>query len=264
MRRPSWAGATAGATVAALAVLAAGCGSSAPQGARTSGQSSNGAVHATDVAGGSAPWRESAPITKARALAFARAVNLTAADVPEAKASHRRKSPEHDEHTPCGLASPQDELVSIPSAKLTRGTELEVEEISSAVDVVTSDRFAIGDIAVLRSPKGRQCLERVLIKRYLDHAVGKRADDARIGRIQLSRLPVQAPGTTGSAGVRITVTVTYSYSETTVPVYIDLLVFTLGPAEVTATAASPIQPEPETTDRQLMQLLLERAKATPL
>lgn len=59
-------------------------------------------------------------------------------------------------------------------------------------------------------------------------------------------------------------TVTCTYSEMSVPVYIDFFVFTLGPAEVTVTAASPIQPEPETTDRQLMQLLLDRAKASPL
>jgi len=58
--------------------------------------------------------------------------------------------------------------------------------------------------------------------------------------------------------------VTYSYSETSVPVYIDFLVFTLGPAEVTVTAVSPVQPEPEATDQQLLQLLLTRAKATPL
>ena len=263
MSRLPCAGATAGATVAALAVLAAGCGSSGPEGDHPSTEPGNGATHATNVANSSAPWRESAPITKARALAFARAVNLTAADVPETKASHRRESPDH-EHTPCGLAGPQHELVSVPSAKLTRGTELEVEEISSGVDVVRGEHYAASDIAVLRSAKGRGCLERDLIRHYLDHSVGKRADDARIGRIGLSPLPVHAPGTSGSAGVRITVTVTYTYSETSVPVYIDFFVFTLGPAEVTVTAASPIQPEPETTDRQLMQLLLERAKASPL
>lgn len=249
----------AGAAVAASVVLMAGCGSGGTQ----SSEPASAAIHATDVANSSAPWRASAPITKARALAFARAVNLTAADVPEAKASNRRESSDH-ERTPCGLAGPQHELVSVPSAKLTRGTELEVEEIASAVDVVNSERFAAGDIAVLRSDKGRGCLEHELIRRYLDHAVGKRADDARIGRIQLSPLPVDAPGTTGSAGVRITETVTYSYSETSVPVYIDFLVFTLGPAEVTVTAVSPVQPEPEATDQQLLQLLLKRAKATPL
>ncbi len=252
-----------GAAVAAAAVLVAGCGSSGTQSSRPSSGPAGAAIHATDVANSSAGWRAIAPITKARALAFARAVNLTAADVPEAKTSHKRESSGH-EHTPCGLAGPQHELVSVPSAKLTRGTELEVEEIASSVDVVNSERFAAGDIAVLRSSRGRGCLEHELIRRYLDHAVGKRADDARIGRIQLSPLPVDAPGTTGSAGVRITETVTYSYSETSVPVYIDFLVFTLGPAEVTVTAVSPVQPEPEATDQQLLQLLLTRAKATPL
>jgi len=259
MSRLPWAGAT----LAALLVLPAGCGSSGPQRDHPGTEAANGAIHATNVANTSTPWRASAPITKARALAFARAVNLTAADVPEAKASHRRESPER-EHAQCGFSGPQHELVGAQSPKLTRGTELEVEEIRSGVNVVRGAHYAAGDIAVLRSAKGRACLERNLIRDYLDHTVGNRADDARIGGIRLSPLPVQAPGTSGSAGVRITETVTYADSETAIPVYIDFLAFTLGPAEVTVTAVSPVQPEPETTDRQLMQLLLERAKSTPL
>jgi hypothetical protein len=259
MSRLPWAGAT----LATLLVLPAGCGGSGPQSDHPGTEPANGGIHATNVASSSAPWRQTAPITKARALAFAHAVNLTAADVAEAKVSHKRESPDH-ERAQCGLAGPQHELVGAQSPKLTRGSELEVEEISSGVNVVRGARYAASDIAVLRSAQGRACLKRDLIRHYLDHTVGKRADDARIGKIQLSPLPVQAPGTSGSVGVRITETVTYTYSETSIPVYIDFFVFTLGPAEVTVTAVSPVQPEPETTDRQLMQLLLGRAKATPL
>jgi len=252
----------AGAAVAASAVLVAGCGSSGTQSSRPT-TDPGGAPHATDVASSSARSPASAPITKARALAFARAVNLTAADVPEAKASHRHES-QDDEHPPCGLAGSQQELAGVGSPTLTRGSELELEEIKSSADVVSSERFAVGDVAVLRSTAGRACLERFLSKRYLLHAVGKRAFDAHIGQIQLSPLPVQAPGTSGSAGLRITMTISSSESETSVPVYIDFFVFTLGPAEVTVSAASAIQPEPEATDRQLVSLLLARAKSTPL
>lgn len=259
MSRLPWAGVA----LAALLVLPAGCGSSGPQSDNAGSEAGKGAIDATNVANSSAPWRQTAPITKARALAFAHAVNLTAGDVAEAKVSHSRESPDH-EPAQCGIAGAQHELVGAQSPKLTRGSELEVEEISSGVNVARGARYAASDIAVLRSAKGRGCLERDLIRHYLDHTVGKRADDARIGKIQLSPLPLQAPGTSGSVGVRITETVTYSYSETSIPVYIDFFLFTLGPAEVTVTAVSPVQPEPETTDRQLMQLLLERAKSTPL
>jgi hypothetical protein len=250
---------SAGAIVAASAVLAAGCGSSATQ----SGRSSSEPGHATDVANNSAPLRPGAPVTKARALAFARAVNLTAADVPEAKASRRHQS-QGEEHQPCGLAGRQQELAGVGSPTLTRGSELELEEIKSSADVVSSERFAVRDIAVVRSTAGRACLERSLSRRYVRHAVGKRALDAHIAKIQLSPLPVEAPGTSGSAGLRITMTVSSSESETSVPVYIDFFAFTLGPAEVTVSAASAVQPEPEATDRQLVSLLLARAESTPL
>lgn len=252
-----------GAAVAASAVLVAGCGSSARQSSRPSSGPDSAAIHATDVASSSAPWRASAPVTKARALAFARAVNLTAADVPEAKASHRHES-QGDEQEPCGLAGRRQELAGVGSPTLTRGSELELEEIKSSADVVSSERFAVRDVAVLRSTAGRGCLEHYLSRRYLRHAVGRRAFDAHIAQIRLSPLPVQAPGTSGSAGLRITMTVSSSESETSVPVYIDFFVFTLGPAEVTVSAASAVQPEPETTDKQLVSLLLQRAKSTPI
>src|ERR1700677_564454 len=248
-------GAGAAVAVATSAVLVAGCGGGATQSSRPSSDPGSAAIHATDVANSSAPWRASLPVTKARALAFARAVNLTAADVPEAKASHRRE-PQGEEHQPCGLAGSQQELAGVGSPTLTRGSELELEEIKSGAAVVSSERYALSDVAVLRSTAGRACLERFLSRRYLRHAVGKRAFDAHIGQIQLSPLPVQAPGTSGSAGLRITMTVGSSESETSVPVYIDFFVFSLGPAEVTVSAASAVQPEPAVSDPQLGSLLL--------
>jgi hypothetical protein len=253
----------AGAVFAVSAVFAAGCGSTGTQSSLRSSEPGSAAVHATDASSGSALAPASAPVTTARALAFVRAVNLTAADVPEARASHRHES-KAEATEPCGLAGRQQELAAAGSPTLTRGAGLEVEEIKSGADVVSSERFAVHDLAVLRSTAGRACLERYLSRRYLRHAVGKRAFDAHIGQIKLSPLPVQAPGTSGSAGLRITMTVSSSESETSVPVYIDFFVFTLGPAEVVVSAASAVQPEPEVTDKQLVSLMLQRAKSTPL
>ncbi len=252
-----------GPVLAAAAVIVAGCGSGGTQSPKPSSGGGSAAIQVTDGASGSAPSPTGAPVTKARALAFARAVNLTAADVPEARASHRHES-RADEQEPCGLAGRRQELAAASSPTLTRGSELELEEIKSGADVVSSERFAVHDLAVLHSTAGRACLERYLSRRYLRHAVGKRAFDAHIGQIQLSALPVHAPGTSGSAGLRITMTVSSTQSETSVPVYIDFFVFTLGPAEVTVSAASAVQPEPEATDKQLVSLMLQRAKSTPL
>ena len=84
-----------GAAVAAAAVLVAGCGSSgtqraAEQRARQRGDSRDGCCEQLGRVAGESSDHEG---TRAR---FARAVNLTAADVPEAKASHRRESSDHE------------------------------------------------------------------------------------------------------------------------------------------------------------------------
>jgi hypothetical protein len=54
------------------------------------------------------------------------------------------------------------------------------------------------------------------------------------------------------------------YNEVSVPLYVDVVAFALGPAQVAMSAASITQPVPAATERQLLALLLARAKAHPL
>ena len=75
---------------------------------------------------------------------------------------------------------------------------------------------------------------------------------------------MRAPGADASVGLRIVITLTPPSSETQIPIYLDILGFTLGPTGVSLSAMSVVQPEPATTEQQLLSLLLRRAEATPL
>ena len=239
-------------------MLTAGCGGAgggpAPaaslQPARASSSATGVAIRST-----SAP--ASGAISKARFAAFAQAVDLTAADVPGANASSSRR--ERPEHQParCGDVSAVHQLGEVKSPKLIRGVGLEREEIRSAVTLMSSPLVAAADIAFAQTTTVRACYSRILRERF----AGRSFSGTRVANLSLSPLPVQARGADRSVGVRLEVSITPAHSETSIPIYFDVLAFTLGPVEVNLQTSSAIQPEPATTESQLLSLLLHRAEA---
>jgi hypothetical protein len=206
------------------------------------------------------------PPTRAEALAFAHAVNLRVSDIPEATTIPRHgKSSGQEKHeetacerlSPHGHLFPHSHIAEVISPWLQRGHELEVEQISSAVTVVSDERLIPSELAALQAPAVRACLARVLTRNFSV----KRVRDAHWGRFTISRLPVSAPGTTATLGLRIAGTLNFAYSEVTLPVYVDALGFATGHAVVTVIAASVTQPVPTSTERELVALLLARATA---
>jgi hypothetical protein len=242
------------ATLSALALasaLAAGCGATggSTQGAagrRPAADASIGALRARSDAVGR--------VTKAEGIAFAHAVNLTVADVREATTSRRRRRSEH-EPAECGLVGSAHEIVDVKSPLLSRGAGLEKEQISSGVSILSSARVAEKDVASAQSAKGRACLARLLRQRL----AGKVGKGVSFGHLALVSLPVQAPGADGSVGLRIVMSLIPDGTEVSIPAYVDLLVFTRGPAEISLVTISSVQPEPATTEQQLMSLLVRRA-----
>ena len=122
---------------------------------------------------------------------------------------------------------------------------------------MSSPLAAARDIASVRSAAVRACYARALRERF----AGRSFSGARVANISLSPLPVQALGADGSAGIRVSVSITPAHSETSVPLFFDVLAFTLGPVEINLQAFSAIQPEPSTTETQLLSLLVRRAEA---
>jgi hypothetical protein len=240
----------------ALSGVLAGCGG---------GRASNAAPRAPTHATASTPRGVSRRPTKAEALAFARAVNLRAADLPGAAVSHRKDRSDtartRREFDRCErLARHGRKLVDLGSPEFARGEELEKEEIASGVTIVASGRAAAREVALFASRAVRECIVRALSRRFASLIV----HGASFEHFRASLLPVRASGAAATIGVRFSTALRIPISEVSVPLYVDLLAFARGPAEVALIAASATQPVPATTEHQLLSLLLSRADAHAL
>jgi hypothetical protein len=248
---------------ACLVLSACGGGQQATSGAAHTAQ---GIAHEAVSGVGSARDATTGAPSRAQALAFAHAVNLSAGDIPEASvekkhgaaaASERRGSETCERRA--GWTKPHT-IAEASSPKLKRGQELEIERITSSVSVLRSEQAVARQFALLSSPPVRACLARVLAHSLDD----RRIREAHWGHVSISRLPVNAPGTTATVGLRVLATLELPFSEVTVPFYEDVLGFAIGRAQVVLAAASVIQPVPARTEQELLSLLLARARAHPL
>jgi hypothetical protein len=246
----------------AIGLLLCACAGST--GASTQAQAGSRSATAKTVSAhrASAP---AAPPSRAQALAFARAVNLTVGDIPEAsietqKAHDSDTGERHALHACERSFPPSHTLAQASSPKLRRGAELEIERVTSSVQVLRGEVEADRQLALLGMAALRECAARALTASLRDKPIRQ----ARWGRVKLSKLHVSAPGASATVGIRILATLNLPFSEVTVPIYVDVLGFAIGHAEVALTALSVTQPVPANTEQELLALLLARAKATPL
>lgn len=203
--------------------------------------------------------------SRAQSLAFANAVNLTAADIPEASVAHgetrtdsareRRELRACEAHVKHAHA-----FVEVMSPKLRRGRELEIEQIRSGVAVVSDERAIPAEMAGVERPGVLECVAHVLTRNYSDKSIR----DARWGRFTVSKLAVDLPGQKVTIGIRIVASLNLPLSEVSVPIYADVLGFESGPAEIMLIAASVTQPVPAATEQELLTLLSSRARAHAL
>ncbi len=203
-------------------------------------------------------------LTKAQAQAFARAVNLTAADVPGFRVSAKHEH-EHEtgaekrlEHelTRCagGLGSKKG-IEEASSKEFQRESNALQWTVQSEVSVARSSSLAAKELAVIRSGRTRACLAH-----YIDLLFkGKRYRGATVSPVSISQGTPPAPGATGSVGWRITATI--SLQGIRLRFYLDILGFVDGPAEVTLLTSGIPEPFPAATEQRLFGLLLERARS---
>jgi hypothetical protein len=202
--------------------------------------------------------------TKTQALAFARAVNLTLADIPEGRISKQGRNmasgePSESEHCVGALLN-QHKLADLGSPTILRGHELESEWIGSHVTVAASVSAADHLLAALQRPAVRHCLARVWTQSLARTAIR----NARWGPVAVYALPVQAPGSNVNIGLRIAMTVKFPVNEVTMPAYVDVLGFAWGPAEIALIATSLTQPVPASVENQLLSALVARARSHTL
>jgi hypothetical protein len=200
--------------------------------------------------------------TKAQALAFARAVNLTAADVPgftvssthEGKTA-REKQLERQALACAGPVASEKKIAEEGSRdfELKRGI-LDLG-VSSEVSVARTSAIAASGLSALRGAHVRGCFSHFLDQLLKDQRFG----GATVGRVSMQSGTPPAPGTTGGFGWRVTATL--SVQHIAVRFYMDLLGFVYGPAQVTLFSSGILRPFPASIQQQLFSLLLKRAKA---
>lgn len=234
----------------ATGILAAGCGNSSTTTSPTSSAPSS--------------TRTSA---KARATAFAHAVNLVAADVPgmsligvEGEAAAPKQAAVQAAQC-AGAASPEQRISKIHSAAFTHFNPH--IRIRSAVEVLPSVAVAAHNNTAERSARGRACLVRFLGQTLPAQTV----QPARYGQISVSSLPNLLPGAQGSFGLRLRTTLTtreLGGRPAKVPIYLDEYGFISGPAEINLTATGFSTPVPVKTEQRLLTLLYSRTQAHKL
>jgi hypothetical protein len=203
--------------------------------------------------------------TRARAEKFARAVNLTRADVPGFAAAPRNQGETPQEKhlrgrlRACvgpvrygeGLLEAQS-----PSFKLKRGI-LDFG-VSSEVAVARTAASAAAELATIRQQRVRRCFSS-----YLDHLLAsQRRRGARLSPVSIAGGTPPAAGADGSFGWRVIAS--FSVQNLKVSLYVDILGFVVGPARVTLVSSGLLQPFPALVQQRLFGLLLARATSRSL
>lgn len=254
-------------TAVTIALLATGallgaCGRSNPTAVATVTVQAAKAGSHTGTTGTPPPGAARSP-TKTQALAFARAVNLTVADVPGFKASpeqHHQTAVEKQrerELVSCagGAVSAGEGLASVSSPDFKLERDVLDLSVNSEVSVAQTPALAAKALATIRGTHFRECLSRYL--NLLFHAQSR--SGTTVGPISIVQGTPPAPGATGSFGWRITATITARGVK--LPFYQDMLGFVYGSAEVSLTSSGALRPFPAAIEQQLFLLLLKRAKS---
>ncbi len=200
----------------------------------------------------------------AQAQAFARAVNLSAADVPGFRvSSEHAREPETSaerrlkpELRRCfGSTRETKGLVEAGSKKFERSAGIASQSVSSEVTVAQRGALTARELGAIRSGHLPACLSH-----YFDLLLeSQKVHGASIGPVSTKEGSPPAPGMAGSFGLRFTATITVHGIR--IPFDVDILGFADGPAEVSLSTFGLPQPFPAALEEQLFSLLVRRAKA---
>jgi hypothetical protein len=201
-------------------------------------------------------------LTSSRALAAARAVNLTAADVPGFTASSekpgetpREKRSERELLRCAGPLGSNAKLAEASSEDFELNRGILQLGVSSEVSVAATPALASQTLAAIRSAHVRGCFAR-----YLDALLkGHRNAGAAVGPVSIASGTPPAAGTAGGFGWRVTASL--AIRGINASFYLDILGFVYGPATVTLFSTGVLEPFPAAAEQRLFGVLLHRAKA---
>jgi hypothetical protein len=220
-------------------------------------------AHSASVA---RPPTAGGPITKPQGLAFARAVNLTTADVPGFTVSS-----EHEHETRQEKRLEREMLRCVGPGGFGRGlaeaSSQSFELKHGILQLSVSSRVTVGqtranssrELAAIRSAHVRTCLSHYLSLLLTSQ---RYPGGATVNPVSIASGTPPARGTTGGFGWRITATL--AVHGITVSFYLDILGFVYGPSTVTLFSTGALRPFPAEAQQHLFSLLLSRARAHSL
>jgi hypothetical protein len=231
------------------AAFGAGCGSVRMT---SSGDKSAAAI--------SMPSSSGTAVTKVRAIAFARAVNLRAADVPESvrltpEGATEPPTPASIEFARCvGATDTQHPVVDINSSTFASSSTRESARVKSSVLVMPNAMMTARNSSAVRSAHGRACAARI---------IRQALPVTRYGSVSVSFPSNVTSGVSGGFEVRVATIVRRRPPQgrpIRIPVYTDEFGFNSGPAEVYLTVTGFLLPVSATIETRLLLLLRERSE----
>jgi len=209
----------------------------------------------------------STSITKARAVAFARAVNLRAADLPRfrnlglAPEPQPRTNTSDPEFARCVGVKPNRYVASVQSPGFIHGRfRTQAELVTSKVIVLPTVSLAARELTILNSARGRSCFARLLIR-----PESTSATEAHLSVDRVSWSSPTLPPPAHDFEVRVSGILTRIHTRIRpIHLYIDMLGFINGPAQIYLVDTAWESPARSSTERRLLSLLYTRAEAHKL
>jgi len=213
----------------------------------------------------------SASITKAQAVAYAKAVNLRASDLAAAKAYSFGEHFEHSAEHSIG-ASPEEQLLcgqsKMPSRRVGGAASAlsgaRYPFVASVVLVMRSEAFAKAEVAALSTRRGHACLARQLGR--VVSVEGEKKVTSFAAKVTF--VPVAKALGPGAIALRVLAELPPAHekderqSKATFT-HVDAAIFRVGPAEVFFLTFG-VRPFPPASENRLLMLLHSRAEAHKL
>jgi hypothetical protein len=219
-------------------------------------------VAALLAAGADAALASHRTVTIAQAVAVATAISIRQADVPKLEQRSNpmtaKESAQNAQLTACIGGVPDSEALAntqSPNFVSSSGTSV---TLSSGTEILPSAALVAKDLAAVTGPHGLPCI----LKQLRGELVGKPPKGETVTSYA-SRLTPVVSGADSEFADRFTVVITVVRKTTTLilPLYVDVIGFAYGQAEISLTVEAVGAKPSMALERRLAALLLERARA---
>lgn len=200
-------------------------------------------------------------ITASQALGVASAISVRHADLPSYKQASNPITAQENrasaQLTACVGGVPLSQALANTQSPNFSSTSGKSVTVNSGVEILPSTALVGKDFAAITGQRGLPCL----LTELRGELVGKPAQGETVSS-HASHLEPEVSGASGSFADRFSVVLTVTHGNTTLilPLYVDLVGFSYGQAEVSLSVMAVGAKPSGTLERRLARLLLARAR----